>query len=172
MAMLNFLTELVKRLRALTLKLLPVEVDTKELTDAASRIISPRTIQTYERAAGDFMEAVCDRHPVKMQKLTSLLSYPTACFKLVDPSCGMPTIILRIMMRILDEASVQGGCDILLDLLLHSAIACEVLARRIVHRMSPERLTVIMSTRYRHLEWDGDQSDLSSALELAIDTNW
>ena len=51
------------------------------------------------------------------------------------------------------------------------AIACEVLARRAVHRLSPERLTAVMSTRYRHLEWDGGQSDLTSALELAIDTH-
>ena len=31
---------------------------------------------------------------------------------------------------------------------------------------------MIMSTRFRHLEYDGDESDMSSALELAIDTNW
>lgn len=55
---------------------------------------------------------------------------------------------------------------------MNLAIACEVLARRVVHRMPPERLTVVMSTRYRRLEWDGDQSELSSALELAIDTDW
>lgn len=52
------------------------------------------------------------------------------------------------------------------------AIACEVLARRIVHKTPQDRLTTVMSTRYRHLEWDGDNSDLSSALELAIDTHW
>lgn len=31
---------------------------------------------------------------------------------------------------------------------------------------------MVMSTRFRHLESDGDESDMSSALELAIDTNW
>ena len=52
------------------------------------------------------------------------------------------------------------------------AIACEVLARRIVHLSPPDRIRVVMSTRFRHLESDGDESDMSSALELAIDTNW
>ena len=49
------------------------------------------------------------------------------------------------------------------------AIACEVIARRIVHNVAPEKLNTLMSTRYRHKEWDGDDSSLSSALELAID---
>lgn len=52
---------------------------------------------------------------------------------------------------------------------LHTATACEVLARRIVHNASPDRLQSLMSTRFRHREWDGDPSNLSSALELAID---
>jgi hypothetical protein len=53
-----------------------------------------------------------------------------------------------------------------------TAIACEVLARRIVHVSPPDRLAVIMSTRFRHREADGDESELSSALEVAIDSNW
>ena len=52
------------------------------------------------------------------------------------------------------------------------AIACEVLARRVVHLSPPDRLNDIMSTRFSHLEWDGEQSDLSTALELAIDSHW
>jgi len=52
------------------------------------------------------------------------------------------------------------------------AIACEVLARRVVHLSSPNRLNDIMSTRFCHLEWDGEESDLSTALELAIDSRW
>lgn len=50
------------------------------------------------------------------------------------------------------------------------AIACEVLARRVVHLSPPDRLNDIMSTRFCHLEWDGEESDLSTALELAIDS--
>ena len=52
------------------------------------------------------------------------------------------------------------------------ATACEVLARRIVHRSPHDRLNVIMSTRFRHRQLDGDLSDMSSALELAIDSQW
>lgn len=52
------------------------------------------------------------------------------------------------------------------------AIACEVLARRIVHLVEPDRLRAIMSTRYRHRQVDGDLSEMSSALEMAIDQHW
>lgn len=52
------------------------------------------------------------------------------------------------------------------------AIACEVLARRIVYLAEPDRLRAIMSTRYRHRQVDGDVSEMSSALELAIDQHW
>lgn len=53
-----------------------------------------------------------------------------------------------------------------------TAVACEVLARRIVHRAAPDRLYSIMSTRYCHRQVDGDESGMSSALELAIDSQW
>lgn len=49
------------------------------------------------------------------------------------------------------------------------ALACETLARRVLHTVPPDRLDDIMSTRFRHAEWDGDNSTLISALELAID---
>ncbi|KAF8507846.1 calcium activated cation channel [Hysterangium stoloniferum] len=49
------------------------------------------------------------------------------------------------------------------------ATACEVLARRIVHNIGPDRLNSVMSTRYRYLEADGDPSNPSSALEYAVD---
>lgn len=55
---------------------------------------------------------------------------------------------------------------------LYIATACEVLARRIVHLMPQERLAAVMSTRYRFREADGDESAMSSALELAIDSGW
>lgn len=55
--------ELVNRLRALTLKLLPVEVEPSTLNEPTSRIISPQVIKTYEDAAGDFLEAVGPSYP-------------------------------------------------------------------------------------------------------------
>jgi hypothetical protein len=52
------------------------------------------------------------------------------------------------------------------------AVACEVLARRIVHLMPLDRQTAVMSARFRHIQMDGDESDMSSALEMAIDSHW
>lgn len=49
------------------------------------------------------------------------------------------------------------------------ATACEVLARRIVHTLSPDRLDSVMSSRFRYREHDGDISAPTSALETAID---
>lgn len=49
---------LVKRIRAMTLKLLPVEVPLESISDPTSRIITPQVINAYMAAAGDFMEAV------------------------------------------------------------------------------------------------------------------
>ncbi|KAF7967273.1 hypothetical protein HWV62_35029 [Athelia sp. TMB] len=51
------------------------------------------------------------------------------------------------------------------------AIACEVLARRIVHITPPDRINSVMSTRYRHRQLDGDTSDMASALEMAVDSH-
>lgn len=49
------------------------------------------------------------------------------------------------------------------------ATACEVLARKSVHRMPAHRLQSVMSTRYRYRERDGDASAPTCALETAID---
>lgn len=49
------------------------------------------------------------------------------------------------------------------------ATACEVLARRIIHNLPPDRLESVMSTRFRYRESDGDESAPTSALESAID---
>lgn len=51
------------------------------------------------------------------------------------------------------------------------AIACEVLARRIVHNSPIDRIPAILSTRYGHRQSDGDV-EFSSAIELAIDSHW
>lgn len=62
----------MKRLRALTLTLLPVEVDPESLNDPTSRIITPEVIAAYSKAAGDFSEAVCFCYYHKQtEKLTS-----------------------------------------------------------------------------------------------------
>lgn len=53
-----------------------------------------------------------------------------------------------------------------------AAVACEVLARRVIHASPLDRITTMMSTRYTHKELDGDDSDKTSALEMAIDSHW
>ena len=54
----DYMTELVKRLRTLTLALLPVEVDPASIIEPTSRTITPAVIGAYRAAAGDFVEAV------------------------------------------------------------------------------------------------------------------
>jgi hypothetical protein len=50
--------ELIKRIRALTCKLLPVQVDLDEISRPTSRIVTPKVVAAYSQAAGDFGEAV------------------------------------------------------------------------------------------------------------------
>ncbi|KAG7097202.1 hypothetical protein E1B28_004573 [Marasmius oreades] len=133
----NTLTKLVKRLRALTLQLLPVEVDPKDLVAPTSQIITPQVISAYKAAAGDFVEA-------------------------------LPYCLLRARAEFMWEAN-HNPADY--DENYGRAIACEVLARRVVHRTAAERLTAVLSTRYTHTQLDGDESDPTSAMEMAIDAH-
>ncbi|KAI1796187.1 calcium activated cation channel [Ganoderma leucocontextum] len=52
------ITSLVRRVRILTLKLLPVEVPLDTISDPTSRIITPHVIDAYIAAAGDFTDAL------------------------------------------------------------------------------------------------------------------
>ncbi|OAX44017.1 hypothetical protein K503DRAFT_846787 [Rhizopogon vinicolor AM-OR11-026] len=131
------LTKLVKRLRALTTTLLPVEVDEESINDPTSRIITPNVISAFSDAAGDFVEA-------------------------------LPYCLLRAHAEFMKEA-YRNPADFGEN--RGRAVACEVLARRIVHQSSAEKVKSLMSTRYRHIEADGDISEASSALEIAIDTH-
>ncbi|KAL4076182.1 hypothetical protein J3A83DRAFT_4357282 [Scleroderma citrinum] len=115
------LTRLIRRLRALTLRLLPVEVDVKTINDPTSRIITPQVISAYVDAAGDFYNE------------------------------ASPSILSDV-----------GCCP---------AIACEALARRIIHQSSPDKIIPMMTIRYRYREADGDISVAASALEVAIDNH-
>lgn len=49
---------LVKRLRALTFNLLPVEVPVNLVTSPTSRFITPQVVKAYVAAAGDLVETV------------------------------------------------------------------------------------------------------------------
>ncbi|KAJ3917029.1 calcium activated cation channel [Lentinula edodes] len=131
------LTKLVKRLRALTLKLLPVEVDPQAVNEPTSRIITPQVISAFRAAAGDFDET-------------------------------LPYCLLRARAEFMWDAD-HNAADY--DENFGRAIACEVLARRIVHLTAPDHLAAVMATRYTHLQIDGDESDPASALEMAIDSH-
>jgi len=163
--------ELVRRLRALTLRLLPVEVDPESLTDPTSRVITHKVISAYRAAGGDFEHAVSHSPtPFLLQRRSALRSCRIACCALVRNSCGMQITILRIMKRTTVEVClVPSPCSPTHTL---SAVACEVLARKIVHLFPRDQLTDIMSTRYQHLQSDGDVSDPASALEMAVDQHW
>ncbi|KAF4601937.1 hypothetical protein EYR40_005138 [Pleurotus pulmonarius] len=130
------MTKLVKRLRAMTLNLLPVEADAESLNSPTSRIITPQVIAAYTMAGGDFVEA-------------------------------LPYCLLRAQAEFMWDAN-HNAADYGEN--YGRAVACEVLARRIVHRAAPDRLYSIMSTRYCHRQVDGDESGVASALELAIDS--
>ncbi|KIJ20360.1 hypothetical protein PAXINDRAFT_166432 [Paxillus involutus ATCC 200175] len=131
------LSKLVTRLRALTLRLLPLEVDVKCLNDPTSRIVTPQVISAYIDAAGDFVDA-------------------------------LPYCLLRAHSGFIREANrnpADHGEN------LGRAVACEVLARRIVHQSPGDKIIPIMTTRYRVRESDGDISEASSALEVSIDNH-
>ncbi|KAI0307033.1 calcium activated cation channel [Multifurca ochricompacta] len=120
----SLFAELIKRLRVLTLTLLPLEG------------ITPQVISAYIAAAGDLIEA-------------------------------LPYCLLRARRDFMLEANRNAAdygenCG--------RAIACEVLARRIVHQSPVDRIPAILSSRYKHRQSDGD-IEYTSAIELAIDSH-
>lgn len=131
------LTKLIHRLRILTLRLLPIEVDVKSLGVPGSRIITPQVISAYVDAAGDFYNEL--------------------------PYCLL--IAHAAFIWDANHNPADHGEN------LGRAVACEVLARRIVHQSPPEKMIPMVTTRYRHRHVDGDISVASSALEIAIDNN-
>ncbi|KAF8272129.1 calcium activated cation channel [Lactarius quietus] len=130
------LAKLIKRLRVLTVSLLPLEVDPKSINDPTSRIITPKVISAYIAAGGDLVEA-------------------------------LPYCLLRARRDFMIEAN-RDAADYGEN--RGRAIACEVLARRIVHKSPADRVPAIMSSRYKHRQADGD-IEVSSAIELAIDSH-
>ncbi|KAI0321937.1 calcium activated cation channel [Amylostereum chailletii] len=93
-----------------------------------------------------------------------IAAYTASAGDLVE---ALPYCLLRARSNFMLMAN-QNAADY--DENLGRAVACEVLARRIIHKAPSDRLVTIISTRYRHLQSDGDV-ELSSALELAIDSH-
>ncbi|KAI0751001.1 calcium activated cation channel [Daedaleopsis nitida] len=52
------ITSLVRRVKIMTLKLLPIEVPEESISDPTSRVITPQVINAYIAAAGDFTESL------------------------------------------------------------------------------------------------------------------
>lgn len=48
----------MKRVRALAITLLPVEVELEAITDATGPIVTPEVVEAFKKAGGDFEEAV------------------------------------------------------------------------------------------------------------------
>ena len=91
-------SELVTRLRALTISLLPVEADPASINDPTSRIITHQVISAYIAAAGDFVEAVCLSYAIQHQLTRP--SCHTVSFVPADILFWKPTIILQTMEKI------------------------------------------------------------------------
>jgi len=54
----NLRSEIVKRIRAMATKLLPVQVEISDISDATSSIITPEVVAAFAKCGGDFAEAV------------------------------------------------------------------------------------------------------------------
>lgn len=108
-----FMEELVRRLRALTLTLLPLEVNPETINDPTSRIITPKVIAAYKAAAGDFTEAVRFNHFAALKcVLTWTLakfSFRTAFFAQELSSCGMQITTMPITVKTSDEVSLPNS---------------------------------------------------------------
>ncbi|EIW82309.1 hypothetical protein CONPUDRAFT_81817 [Coniophora puteana RWD-64-598 SS2] len=85
-----------------------------------------------------------------------------------DFKAALPYCLLQARARFMSEAN-NNPADY--DENLGRATACEVIARRIVHQSPTDQLDELMSARYSHIQMDGDASELSSALEVAIDSH-
>ena len=101
----NVCTGLTRRVRALTLKLLPLEVPEDSISDPTSRIITPRVINAYIAAAGDFVEAVSI---LLISSAVSPGSAASRSYRIVSFSrernlCTMRTSILQTMEKTWEE---------------------------------------------------------------------
>ena len=87
--------ELIKRLRILTLTLLPLEVDRESINDPTSRIITPNVISAYTKAAGNLVEAV---GVPSLRRCVNILSPVNFC-------CQLPYCLLRARRDFMLEAN-------------------------------------------------------------------
>ncbi|CCM00664.1 uncharacterized protein FIBRA_02703 [Fibroporia radiculosa] len=139
---------LIRRVRALTLRLLPVEVPPENIADPTSRVITSQVVDAYVAAAGDF---------------TDVLPYCLlqARKEFLWDATNNPA----------DWGENHGrGMFVLLagSAYLNSHRTSAFL------KLSPapsDKVVPMLSTRFRHKEIDDDYSEKSSALEAAFDSH-
>jgi hypothetical protein len=105
----------------------------------------------------------------------NVASFHTVSCEQGPSSYGIPNITLLIMETIwgaVSSLSFSINFSAVLMVLCVLAAACEMIAKQVIHDMPFDRQMEIMSSRFRHRQVDGDLSDMSSALELAIDSHW
>ena len=101
----------------MTLKLLPVEVPLETLIDPISRVITPKVINAYIAAAGDFTEAV--RPLLYLRDVQGPDVIPPSCrtvsCALAKSSSGTRSTTLRTTERMKEEVRDirHNLCDIL-----------------------------------------------------------
>src|SRR5258708_4688276 len=95
--------ELVTRVRAMTMELLPVEVNHASITEPTSRVITPQVISTYMAAAGDFHEAVCGPASGTITIFDCLCSFRMLFCAPGATSCMRQIITRRTMAKITAE---------------------------------------------------------------------
>lgn len=93
--------ELIKRLHALTLRLLPLEVDVKTIHDPTNRIITPLVMLSYMEAAGDFGDAVSPFVTPELanEHASCILSFLTPFYEHIQDSSGKLDATLPIMVK-------------------------------------------------------------------------
>lgn len=166
--------DLIKRVRALTLRLLPVEVAPEAIDDPTSRVITPQVIDAYIEASGDFVNAVSHRDCMHETDTDARSVAPICSPKGAERvHVGCPYESSRLWRecrkRYVCYPSLAICC---LKVHYYVATACEVLARRVVHQAPSDKTVLMLSTRFRFKEVDEGVSEKASALELAIDSHW
>lgn len=101
----------MRRLRALTLTLLPLEVDPDSINDPTSRVITPKVIAAYKAAAGDFTEAVrLHTRPARTLYLSEY-SFLIVCSEPELNLFGMQITIMRITVKTSDEVRLPYASE-------------------------------------------------------------
>ncbi|KAI9513256.1 calcium activated cation channel [Russula earlei] len=110
-------------------------------------------------------------HPTSINDPTSRVITPKVIYTYIEAAGNLvealPYCLLRARRDFMIEAN-RNAADYGEN--RGRAVACEVLARRIVHNAPVDRIPAILSSRYKYRQSDGD-IEFSSVIELAIDTH-